>query len=263
MADFPLYAFTTQEDWYGELVIQSAEAGNPPVSLAGRAFEMPITPSQQGSQLIDPVRTLTMVQGGGLSFKTDGTDGTLVFRVPRDIARTFARQDYTADVLEVVDGERHLFLPVRIRYSEPSGLLSYLSRFIGAAVTFAARQQPIITPLAIAGRQGVRGNSVLSGDRAPVPADGVDGDFWIQDRSAAGLRRLMYGPKVGGAWPGTPWALEADTAVRSFATPAEALTATPQGNFGVAILNGQLAVIANIGGALQALPFVTSTDLDA
>lgn len=263
MADFPLYAFTTQEDWYGELAIQSAEAGNAPVSLAGRAFEMPITPSQQGGPLIEAVRTLTMAQGGGLSFKTDGTDGTLVFRVPRDIARTFPRQDYTADVLEVVDSERHLFLPVRIRYSEPSGLLSYISRFIGASVTFAARQQPIITPLAIAGRQGKRGNSVLSGNRAPISADGIDGDYWIQDRTASGQRRQMYGPKLAGAWPGTPWILESDTSVRTFASAADALTAIPQGTYGVGTLNGQLAVLANVGGALKALPFVTSTDLDA
>lgn len=37
---------------------------------------------------------------------------------------------------------------------------------------------------------------LLSGSRAPLAADGHDGDFWIDDTSW-----IVYGPKSGGAWP--------------------------------------------------------------
>jgi hypothetical protein len=207
MADLPLFPFTTQEDWYGELSFLSADASQEAISLEGRTFEMPITPSAQGSSLIEPVRTLTMEAGGGLSLKI-GAPNTIVFRVPRDVARAFARSEYTADVLEVVSGERHLFMPVRIRYSEPSGLLSFISRFVGVTVSFAARLQPIVSPVAITGRQGVAGNTIITGTVPPVPADGKNGDHFIEDRSASGLGRRMYGPKTGGAWPPTPWPIQ-------------------------------------------------------
>lgn len=100
------------------------------------------------------------------------------------------------------------FMPVRVRYTEPSALLSYISRFVGVAVNFATRQQPIITPVAITGRQGAPGATIITGTVPPVPADGKDGDFYIEDRTASGFGRRMYGPKSGGAWPGTPWTIQ-------------------------------------------------------
>lgn len=175
MADFPLYLFTTQEDWYGELQFNDTD-GNP-LPLAGRSFVMPITPAVAGGSLVEPVHELTMHVGEGLSLKA-GADNTIIFRVPRSVARQFPRGEFTADVLEVVDGERHLFMPVRVRYTEPSALLSYFSRFVGVAVNFAARQQPIITPVAITERQGAPGATIISGTVPPVPADGREGDFF-------------------------------------------------------------------------------------
>jgi hypothetical protein len=46
------------------------------------------------------------------------------------------------------------------------------------------------------GPPGPRGNSVLYGYGQPSHTTGVDGDFYIDLRTA-----LMYGPKSGGAWP--------------------------------------------------------------
>ncbi|CAO4196404.1 SGNH/GDSL hydrolase family protein [Methylorubrum extorquens] len=206
MADFPPFAFTTQESWYGELSFKSAEDGSA-VPLTGRQFEMHITPASSGAQLVPPVVILTMEEGRGLSLKA-GDPGTIVFRVPRTVANAFPRGDYTGDVLEVVGGERYLFMPVRITYAEPSGLRSYLSRFLGVGVSFASRQQPIYTPLAVPGREGRPGATILRGTVPPVPADGKDGDFFIEDRTASGQGRRMWGPKAGGQWPGTPWNIQ-------------------------------------------------------
>ena len=211
MADFPPFAFTTQETWYGELSFKAAEDGGA-LSLAGRRFEMHITPATSGAQLVPPVQILTMDEGRGLSFKrtADGSDdtSTLVFRVPKETANNFPRGEFTADVLEVVGGDRYVFMPVRITYAEPSGLRAFLSRLLGVSVSFAARQQPIYTPLAVPGREGRPGATILTSSVPPVPADGKDGDFYIEDRTASSQGRRMYGPKAGGLWPGTPWNIQ-------------------------------------------------------
>ncbi|UMY16673.1 hypothetical protein MMB17_18600 [Methylobacterium organophilum] len=206
MADFPLYPFTTQEDWYGELSFQDT-SGNA-LSLAGRSFVMPITQAVAGTTSVEPVLELSMQTGGGLSLKA-GADNTLIFRVPRSTTRGFPRGVFTADVLEVVGDERHLFMPVRVNLYEPSGLLSYVSRFVGVVVNFAARQQPIITPVAIAGRQGERGATIIPGTIPPTSLVGKDGDYYIEDRTASNQGRRMWGPKAGGAWPSEPWAIQA------------------------------------------------------
>lgn len=206
MADFPPFAFTTQESWYGELSFKAAEDGSP-LSLAGRQFEMHITPATSGAQIVPPVLILTMETGRGLSLK-QGDPSTLVFRVPKTTANDFPRTEFTGDVLEVVEGERYLFMPVRITYAEPSGLRSFLTRFLGVSVSFASRQQPIYTPLAVPGREGRPGATILRGTVPPVPADGKDDDYFIEDRTASGQGRRMWGPKAGGAWPGTPWNIQ-------------------------------------------------------
>ncbi|MGN7122851.1 hypothetical protein [Methylorubrum thiocyanatum] len=206
MADFPPFAYTTQESWYGELSFKAAEDGSA-LPLAGRRFEMHITPATTSAQLVPPVLVLSMDEGRGLSLK-QGDPGTLIFRVPKETANTFPRGDFTADVLEVVGTDRYLFMPVRITYAEPSGLRAFLSRFLGVSVSFAARQQPIYTPLAVPGREGRPGATILTSSVPPVPADGKDGDFFIEDRTAASQGRRMYGPKSGGVWPGAPWNIQ-------------------------------------------------------
>lgn len=207
MADFPPFAFTTQETWYGELSFKSAEDKSP-LPLTGRIFEMWITPASSGNQIVPPELVLTMETGGGLSLKA-GDDSTIVFRVPKDTANNFkVRGQYTADILEVTNGDRYLFMPVRIDYYEPSALRSFLSRFLGVGVNFASRQQPIYTPLAVPGREGKPGATILRGTVPPVPSDGKDGDYYIEDRTASGQGRRMWGPRTGGAWPGTPWTIQ-------------------------------------------------------
>ncbi|QDI81066.1 hypothetical protein E8E01_11775 [Methylorubrum populi] len=206
MAEFPPFAFTTQESWYGELSFKAAEDGSA-LSLAGRQFEMWITPASSGAQLVPPAIVLTMEAGRGLSLK-QGDPSTLVFRVPKTTANDFPRVEFTGDVLEVVNGERYLFMPVRITYAEPSGLRSFLTRFLGVSVAFASRQQPIYTPLAVPGREGRPGATILRGTVPPVPADGKDDDYYIEDRTASGQGRRMWGPKAGGVWPGTPWNIQ-------------------------------------------------------
>lgn len=201
----PLFQFTTQEDWYGAIPLLNADAGGAPLELPGRAFEMWITPATQGGAVVEPVRVLTMQSGGGLEFAAGGAN-TFIFRVAKTVAVNFPRGEFTADLLEVVDGERHLFMPVRVRYGEPSGILSFLSRAF--AVTYAAARLPIVTSVGVPGRQGAPGATIITGLVPPVPADGKDGDYWIEDRSASGLSRRMYGPKGGGVWPGTPYTIQ-------------------------------------------------------
>ncbi|NEU14713.1 hypothetical protein G3T14_21780 [Methylobacterium sp. BTF04] len=242
MADLPLFQFTTQEDWYYEIPFLNADAAGAPLQLvdangAPRVFEALVTPAQSGPTIVQPVATLTMGAGNGITFK-DAAYTTLVFRLSKATALTFSRGEYTADILEVVSGERHLFMPVRIRYNEPSSILSFLSRMIG--VTFSASRQPIITPVAIAGRQGIRGPGIFSGSRAPVAADGTDGDFWVNTSVAP---RLFYGPKASGAWPagapfvgGTVDVPGLTQALASKATPAD-ITAAIQA-YDTALKNG-------------------------
>lgn len=206
MADnFPTFAFTTQEDWYGELSFRSAEDGGP-LSLAGRQFQMHITPATSGAAAVEPVYIIGM-SPDGLSLK-EGDPSTLIFRFPKSEARNYDRREYTADIIELVSGSQYLFMPVRVQYSDPSGLRAYLSRFLGVSVSFAARKQPIVTPVAVAGREGKPGATIITGTAAPVPADGREGDFYIEDRTATGRGRRMWGPKTGGVWPGTPWNIQ-------------------------------------------------------
>lgn len=207
MADnFPTFPFTTQEDWYGELSFISAEDGSP-LSLEGRNFVMLITPATSGAELVEPKIILTMEVGGGLSLKS-GDPSTIIFRVPKEMAGNLQRMEYTADVLEVVGGNRYLFMPARIQYFEPSSLRTFLSRFLGVKVSFAARRQPIITPVAVPGREGKPGATILRGSTPPGPADGKDDDYYIEDRTASGQGRRMWGPKTAGAWTGTPWNIQ-------------------------------------------------------
>ncbi len=244
MADtFPPFAFTTQEDWYGELTFKSADDGSA-VSLAGRRFVMLVTPATSGGALVEPVLTLTMDQEGGLTFK-EGDPSTLLFRVARASTRSLARGEYTGDVLEVVGDSRYLFMPVRITYAEPSGLRAYLSRFLGVAVSFASRQQPIYTPLAVPGRQGAPGATIVTGTAPPVPATGRDGDFFIEDRGA-GRGRRMYGPKAAGAWPGTPWNIQV-AAIGDVPGLPDAIAATAQRAANLADLADKTAARGNLG----------------
>ncbi|MDB5148223.1 MAG: hypothetical protein JWQ57_2243 [Mucilaginibacter sp.] len=48
------------------------------------------------------------------------------------------------------------------------------------------------------GPAGPRGNSVLNGTIDPTSTDGLNGDFWLNTTS-----KVIFGPKSGGAWPGT------------------------------------------------------------
>jgi hypothetical protein len=57
----------------------------------------------------------------------------------------------------------------------------------------------IISPTGV---QGPRGNTVLSGARAPQASDGIDGDFWA-DTTNYPTSAVLYGPKASGAWPGS------------------------------------------------------------
>lgn len=67
---------------------------------------------------------------------------------------------------------------------------------------------PIVTAVGNPGRQGSPGATIITGLVPPASADGKDGDYWIEDRSGAGLSRRMYGPKAGGKWPGTPYTIQ-------------------------------------------------------
>jgi hypothetical protein len=68
---------------------------------------------------------------------------------------------------------------------------------------------PAITVTLEAGLPGPKGAAILSGDHAPLPEDGKDGDFWI-DTSAS--PKMQYGPKAGGAWPAEGWSVQIDPA---------------------------------------------------
>lgn len=204
MADnsLPLYAFTTQEDWYGELEIQLTDPGAVP-DITSRTFEMHITVSSPGGGITLPAKILS--RGDGLEFK-QGTTNTITFTLDKEFAVTLPRGEFTADLLEVVGGDLHLFLPVRIRYTEPSGILAFLSRALRA--TYAANRQPVVAPLGVPGTPGRSGRTIITGTAAPSASTGDVGDYYIRDQSANSLGRTMYGPKVGTAW-GSPWSIEA------------------------------------------------------
>ncbi len=60
--------------------------------------------------------------------------------------------------------------------------------------------EPILPPLVDEGAPiaiGPAGLSVLHGDRPPLPSDGRDGEFWIDESSPT---RDLYGPKTDGDW---------------------------------------------------------------
>ena len=66
-------------------------------------------------------------------------------------------------------------------------------------VTLALPPTVVIAPTGV---QGVRGNTVLSGSGAPAAGVGINGDYYI-DVAAYPTTVTLYGPKSGGAWPGS------------------------------------------------------------
>jgi hypothetical protein len=122
---------------------------------------------------------------------------TLVHQVSRAFAQAkFPRGDLTADILEVVDGARRLFAPVRLFYADPAQIREFVADRAG--ITFGQGCQPIVMPVAIAGQARRRGSGFLTGQGAPTPADGEDGDYRID---ASTDPCTLYGPKADGAWP--------------------------------------------------------------
>ncbi|QIJ74384.1 hypothetical protein GU700_07210 [Methylobacterium sp. NI91] len=206
MAHFPSFTFTTLESWFGELSFKAAEDSRA-LSLAGREFEMHITQVHAGAMIVAPMIILTMEIHRGLTLK-QGDPRTLVFCVPKTITSTFLCGEYTADVFEVAGGERHLFMPVRIKYTEPSGRREFLMRFFGVTVSFGARQQTVNASHSIPGRERRSGATIMTSTVPPVFADGKDGDYFIEDRTAVGRGRRMYGPKADSVWPDTPWTIQ-------------------------------------------------------
>ena len=218
MAGLPQFLISTQTDPYWEIPMYDA-AGNP-LSIEGRVFEAwiaPATTKQGVGEPVKEIKVLTFQDGLSLVPPTDGSGdqtvkNTLVHQVSRAFAQDkFPRGELTADLLEVVDGKRRLFAPVRLLYGDPAQIREFVADRAG--IIFGQGRQPIVTPVAIAGRVGARGNTVLSAARPPIGADGEDGDFFIEDRSAQGRGRWMYGPKANGVWPTPPWRIEAGGAV--------------------------------------------------
>lgn len=214
MAGLPQFIISTQTDPYWEIPLLDT-AGNP-LSVEGRVFEAWIAPATTKAGVAAPVeeiKVLTFQDGLSLVPPTDGSGdqtikNTFVHQVSRAFAQAnFPRGELTADILEVVDGARRMFAPVRLFYGDPAQIREFVADRAG--ITFGQGRQPIVTPVAVAGRVGARGNTVLSEARAPIAADGEDGDFFIEDRSAQGRGRWMWGPKAGGVWPALPWRIEA------------------------------------------------------
>ena len=214
MAGLPQFPISTQTDPYWEIPMYDAE--RKPLSIEGRVFEAWITPALTKQGVAEPVKeikVLTFQDGLRLVPPTDGSGdqtvkNTLVHQVSRAFAQAnFPRGELTADLLEVVDGARRLFAPVRLFYADPAQIREFVADRAG--ITFGQGRQPIVTPVAIAGRVGARGNTVLAGTVPPTAADGEDGDFFIEDRSALGRGRWMWGAKADGVWPSPPWRIEA------------------------------------------------------
>jgi hypothetical protein len=57
-----------------------------------------------------------------------------------------------------------------------------------------------------AGSNGTNGNTVLNGSGAPGSGTGVNGDYYLRSDTTS-----LYGPKSGGAWPGSPTSLVGPT----------------------------------------------------
>jgi hypothetical protein len=60
--------------------------------------------------------------------------------------------------------------------------------------------QPPTVVISTDGTQGPRGNTMLSGDGAPAPTVGIDGDYYT-DVANYPATVTLYGPKTAGAWP--------------------------------------------------------------
>lgn len=273
MAGLPQFPISTQTDPYWEIPMYDA-AGNP-LSIEGRVFEAWIAPAQTKQGVAEPVaaiKVLTFQDGMTLVPPTDGVGdqtikNTLVHQVSREFAQAnFPRGELTADLLEVVDGARRMFSPVRLFYLDPAQIREFVADRAG--ITFGPGRQPIVTPVAIAGQAGRRGSGFLTGAGSPTVADGEDGDYWID---ASATPRVIYGPKAGGAWPaeGEPFVTdltpeivaardEVVTAVDVTATARDqALTAAEQAStFATQAVAkaGQFATLA----ALQSIPAPTA-----
>lgn len=207
MAGLPQFLISTQTDPYWEIPLFDS-AGNP-LSVEGRIFEAWITPPETKSGVGAPVpavKVLTFQDGLSLVPPTDGSGNqavknTFVHQVSRAFAQAnFPRGELTADLLEVVDGARRLFAPVRLFYGDPAQIREFVADRAG--ITFGQGRQPIVTPVAIAGQAGRRGSGLLTGTLPPQPSDGEDGDYWIVEREDQA--NLVYGPKEGGEWPPQP-----------------------------------------------------------
>lgn len=203
MAGLPQFPISTQTDPYWEIPMYDA-AGNP-LSIEGRVFEAWIAPATTKQGVAEPVpeiKVLTFQDGLSLVPPTDGSGdqtvkNTLVHQVSRAFAQAnFPRGELTADLLEVVDGARRLFAPVRLFYADPAQIREFVADRAG--ITFGQGRQPIVTPVAIAGQAGRRGSGFLTGQGPPAPQDGEDGDYWID---ASSDPRMLYGPKAEGIWP--------------------------------------------------------------
>ncbi|WP_286134344.1 hypothetical protein [Methylobacterium sp. Leaf123] len=201
MAGLPQFIISTQTDPYWEIPLFDS-AGNP-LSVEGRVFEAWIAPATTKQGVAEPVKELkilTFQDGLTLLPPTDGSgDQTVKNTFVHQVSRTFAQANFprgelTADLLEVVDGARRLFAPVRLFYGDPAQIRDFVADRQG--ITFGQGRQAIITPVAVAGQAGRRGSGLLTGTLPPQPSDGEDGDYWVVERE--GQANVVYGPKEAG-----------------------------------------------------------------
>jgi hypothetical protein len=260
MAGLPQFPISTQTDPYWEIPMYDA-AGNP-LSIEGRIFEAWIAPATTRQGVAEPVpeiKVLTFQDGLSLVPPTDGSGNqtvknTLVHQISKDFAqKNFPRGELTADLLEVVDGARRLFAPVRLFYADPAQIREFVADRAG--ITFGPGRQPIVTPVAIAGQAGRRGSGFITGTLPPQPSDGEDGDYWIVDR--IDQANVVYGPKEGGEWPAQPSSTLGVGGVADVPGLTEELPVRPQ-RFGGAddgsILNDTPVSAARGTGQTTALP---------
>ncbi|GJE67309.1 hypothetical protein LNAOJCKE_4540 [Methylorubrum aminovorans] len=207
MAGLPQFIISTQTDPYWEIPLYDKD-GNP-LSVDGRVFEAWIAPAETKAGVAQPpaeIKVLTFQDGLSLLPPTDGSGdqtkrNTFVHQVSRAFAQAkFPRGELTADILEVVDGARRMFAPVRLFYGDPAQIRDFIADRQG--ITFGQGRQAIVTPVAIAGQAGRRGSGLLTGTLPPQPSDGEDGDYWVVERE--GQSNVIYGPKEGGEWPPQP-----------------------------------------------------------
>lgn len=204
MAGLPLFQISTQQDPYWEIPL--FEADGTPLSVDGRTFEAWVAPATTADGVGEgaaPIKVLRFGDGLSLVTPTDGSPSEARNTFVHQMSKAFAqanlpRGELTADILEVVDGKRRLFIPVRLRYADPASIREFVADRVG--VSYGEGRQPILTPVAIAGQVGQRGAGILSGSGPPTPADGEDRDYWID---VAADQKLIYGPKENGIWPTT------------------------------------------------------------